>query len=235
MAVEYQERRYIFNPIANRRKPMDVVKFQQPRNIPRPFAYNFYHDLESLMWLYIWFMIYHPPVHCVPESKLDSGASAEALLAVGDEYFSCGIDGSIPRYKMLEHGWDTIELLMYEAPVEIVYDKCRFLLAGLDTITHISQAYRELERFATSDNRSTPHLAWRADQFSTGIYRKFRDVFQTVLDMKEADSGFGHEVLLMRQLSSDSQSRKRLHTAAEDPDSPSENKAERNKKKQKTE
>ncbi|EIW79661.1 hypothetical protein CONPUDRAFT_106308, partial [Coniophora puteana RWD-64-598 SS2] len=113
MAVEYQERRYIFNPIANRRKPMDVVKFQQPRNIPRPFAYNFYHDLESLMWLYIWFMIYHPPVHCVPESKLDSGASAEALLAVGDEYFSCGIDGSIPRYKMLEHGWDTIELLMY--------------------------------------------------------------------------------------------------------------------------
>ncbi|KAG5340937.1 hypothetical protein C0989_012450 [Termitomyces sp. Mn162] len=94
MAVEYQFQLHLFYPLLSLQEIEDTCASHSEKD--RFFTFNFYHDLESVYWVYLWFLHYRLPAEL---NTLSSTATNEPVKR-RDDIFACGINGSNARYSV---------------------------------------------------------------------------------------------------------------------------------------
>ncbi|KAG2006134.1 other/FunK1 protein kinase [Coprinopsis cinerea AmutBmut pab1-1] len=156
--------------------PRDIPKLRANGGLP-PFHRHYYHDLESLFWLLIWYAITYLPIHD-PETAQD----IVAKINVGS-WKTMIFDALFPRERQSQHGnrqlfWagsGSIYIdLMDEAqwPEETVYVLLRFD----EIISEFHSAYTSLHRSPPKDNAAR----WPDAQFSDSLYEKFISILDDV-------------------------------------------------------
>ncbi|KAJ7675771.1 hypothetical protein DFH06DRAFT_977041, partial [Mycena polygramma] len=141
MAVEYQAQMHLFLKSPG---SINMVKLSKLTPSPRFFTFNFYHDLESVFWLYTWFL------HKCPPARLTLGDDARKVLVQSyTNHLDCGIVGTALRAS----------IILADAGVHVlagelvkVYGNTSFLLNGLGSVSIIRDAYEVLE--ATEPRRN---------------------------------------------------------------------------------
>ncbi|PSR78403.1 hypothetical protein PHLCEN_2v7417 [Hermanssonia centrifuga] len=221
MAVEYQMRKYLYSVTA----PLDNIYdlSSKGESVKRlTFTYNFYHDLESLIWLYAWAVYFRPPLLRVPPSS----GTEELLRSEGHQFFACGIEGNTERTLVVNNGLRDNRLIT-DVINAIVYGPtsgCRFLIGGMETIRHLAQGYHDIQSLPTNDSLRNGTAIWSADRFTYDLYKKFDESLEKVADLiKEVGDTFP-----MRHISSRREKTKRHRT--EDPDSPTHHSVKGNKR-----
>ncbi|EIW81088.1 hypothetical protein CONPUDRAFT_165310 [Coniophora puteana RWD-64-598 SS2] len=169
MAAEYQARKYFQKVKVEDHPKLRVV----------PLTFNFYHDLESIFWIYAWSLFYHPPSPCVVSSE-NPLELIGCLKQEAKEWFGCGIEGNSSRLLTVQ-GARHADITY---PLENVYTfdtGCSVLLNGLEIVAPLSTAYGDLE--------GTPlqlitgqHARWRHAQFSEALYKEMKNKLRGVLE-----------------------------------------------------
>ncbi|KAJ6477384.1 hypothetical protein C8R47DRAFT_1289190 [Mycena vitilis] len=165
MAAEYQSQEHLFKEIP----------FVRKRNrIPSPtfFTFNFYHDLESVFWLYAWFL------HQCPPARLTlSDEEKKLLLKSHADYIHCGIGGTALRNGLVLKG-DGVTRLVDQ--LATVYRDIDFLLDGLGSLEILRAAYKLLEATEPRRDKEGNPLHWEETNFQPQVYDKFRQCFQVI-------------------------------------------------------
>ena len=73
MAVEYQNMCYEF-------LPLETADYESTNGLALCFSFHFLHDVESLYWIYLWFIHFRIPRHVVEREH------AESTLATLDKW-----------------------------------------------------------------------------------------------------------------------------------------------------
>lgn len=179
MAVECQARSHIFgfkgksdNP--GRMEKEDVKESSTQIECRKPqdttFTFNFLHDLESVYWMFLWFLYHRIPSIVDPSAPAFSLALGE-FHRMGGELFKCGISGNQTRERLVKGE----NAKMVATSLEAVYpygSPCRFLLAGMRLTEILRNAYIELESTPPNKSQRWPHDAFKSDvydQFSARL------------------------------------------------------------------
>ena len=107
MAVEYQRKMWYFLP--QKEDEDDDIPTTQDRTLaPHAwFAFHFLHDVESLFWVYFWFVLFRIPRRFVKktEQEKDPNKNLAYWQRVLDQrskvYFFCKIDGKPGRVDLI--------------------------------------------------------------------------------------------------------------------------------------
>lgn len=103
MAVEAQSQAYF--SLKNR----ESESFKDFHRRAQSFTVNFLHDLESVLWMYVWFLFHRTPESSIEDGErnddhLEKRATPEQLESykrMREELFRCGIDGSALRFQVV--------------------------------------------------------------------------------------------------------------------------------------
>ncbi|KAG6905675.1 hypothetical protein DXG01_001313 [Tephrocybe rancida] len=146
MAVEYQRDKHLFLPTESSTK-LDPMQPPTGRQKTGPqdckLAYNYYHDLESVYWVYLWFL--H---RCVPREFYNRQSDFSLLHQKAQDLFDCDVSGNAARLEIF-----TIANYGVLSWVEIVWpfyggepNPQLFHLVGHITLFHdLISAYTALE------------------------------------------------------------------------------------------
>ncbi|KAJ6477386.1 hypothetical protein C8R47DRAFT_1323354 [Mycena vitilis] len=156
MAVEYQSQSHLFGSPAS-------LEF---------FTFNFYHDLESVFWLYVW------SLHKCPPATLTLGDDhTNILLQSTADHLDCGITGASLRSAVLTR---RANILVYQ--LKPVYAERSYLLDALESRSVIRAAYETLEDKEPWRNAAGKALHWDQENFESQVYDDFRKCFQDIRD-----------------------------------------------------
>ncbi|KAI0053125.1 hypothetical protein FA95DRAFT_1674534 [Auriscalpium vulgare] len=145
MAMEYQARQYFFLP-----NPDNIFSAK-----PVEFIFNFYHDLESVFWIFVYFIHFRPPITLQDKPE----ELVETVRQSAIQYLSDNIQGNSSRYALVALG--TYHLCSQLAPL---YGDESWLLSGVQVVHTLRSAYRVLENMPMSDGR------WNEDCFTSQPY-----------------------------------------------------------------
>ncbi|EIW83350.1 hypothetical protein CONPUDRAFT_164312 [Coniophora puteana RWD-64-598 SS2] len=178
MAVEYQERRYMFRPRQNFRTVLDDddVFLSQPHIWNLPFAYNFYHDLESILWLYVWMAHYRPPSPCVPPALVTSVSLT--LRTEGNYFFVCGTGGNQKRSGGISDG----RLLSRDVGRVYAGARSAYMLKVFSFVHPLGSAYTALQSSLPDDTLPSGNPIWMDTHFGSALYDEFCDHVTEVLE-----------------------------------------------------
>ncbi|KAF8872559.1 hypothetical protein CPB85DRAFT_1349694, partial [Mucidula mucida] len=100
MAVEYQRGTHLFD-----HHPSPVTIFLFPGEAPPPtptpwFKFNFLHDLESVIWIYLWFLLDTLPEAFTP-AQIEQHSTT--ILALNHMLFNGSLNVSAERLSFVEH------------------------------------------------------------------------------------------------------------------------------------
>ncbi|KAJ6620770.1 hypothetical protein B0H10DRAFT_1945821 [Mycena sp. CBHHK59/15] len=190
MSVEYQAGRYLYRPhrlpdYAAQSFKFDVMVDDEAtedegqgelqlegekcaddtRDVPlRGLSYNFYHDLESVIWLYIWFVFDRAPISTLP-SSIHPDALRDALN-VAAQLFDGNINGNPERQFLIEwaapDSWNKLAPL-YKNKTPILLPFCSQVIA------RFVGANVELQ----DDGPDLETLRWPLDAFTISPYTHF--------------------------------------------------------------
>ncbi|KAJ6477383.1 hypothetical protein C8R47DRAFT_1323353 [Mycena vitilis] len=166
MAAEYQAQRHFFL------KP-GVLNMENDVSPPEFFTFNFYHDLESVFWLYTWFIHKCPPAELV----LLDGAQT-ALAQSYTTYLDCGITGNMVRGSIVYTDSGAISLAR---PLAKVYGSRSFLLNALESVNIIRNAYKALEATEPRLKDGQP-MHWQEENFRPQVYDELCQCFRNIRD-----------------------------------------------------
>ncbi|KAG6915562.1 hypothetical protein DXG01_010967 [Tephrocybe rancida] len=180
MAVEYQQQRHLFSP---RRKPsykpFECYRMGRKSDRKRPirpsFRFNFYHDLESVFWIYVYFLHHLFPMNSVPtddESLDDIAQSARQRIY-------CGIQGAMLRTMVITDG-DTIEEIA--AMLENFFPNHLHLLSALGFACNMAESYAAVQSSQPVIVGDTPQY-WSLESFTDDPYKKIISLFQRILNL----------------------------------------------------
>ncbi|PSR83741.1 hypothetical protein PHLCEN_2v5640 [Hermanssonia centrifuga] len=228
MAVEYQMRKYLYSAVDDvPTEDFFATSLKGESVQPLTFTYNFYHDLESLIWLYAWAVYFRPPLLRVPPSS----GTEELLRREGHRFFACGIEGNTKRWDAVISGprANRLNTVVIHTTVYGSTSGCRFLAAGMQIIRHLAQGYHDIQSLPTNDSLLNGTAIWSADHFTYDLYKKFDELLEKVAShIKKAG-----DIFPMRHISSRREKTKRHRT--EDPDSPTHHSGKGNKRVKKSE
>ena len=77
-------------------------------NRGQKFAVHFLHDVESLYWLYLWFIHFRIPFQAITVSVEEAENVKKALAEVdksSKDYFFCGVEGNAHRMLLINDMW----------------------------------------------------------------------------------------------------------------------------------
>ena len=77
-------------------------------NRGQKFAVHFLHDVESLYWLYLWFIHFRIPCQAITVSVEEAENVKKALAEVdksSKDYFFCGVEGNAHRMLLINDMW----------------------------------------------------------------------------------------------------------------------------------
>lgn len=162
MAVETQEKSYIFKG----RSGEDDLDW---------FKFNYLHDLESTMWMFIWFIMQRIPIPLLPQLSTESLLSQ--LRRENKAFFDCGVEGSSGRLKFVQGlghaAWPLFrKLYPTGSPLGFIY-------GALDKlITSFGQWYRAIESSTPVDVNGT--MRWGEDVFKAEYHESLVDAFMDI-------------------------------------------------------
>ncbi|KAJ6511328.1 hypothetical protein C8R47DRAFT_1094681 [Mycena vitilis] len=164
MAVECQLRDHVFLPEITEEDPF------QPEEIPpKFFTFNYYHDIESVFWLYTWFLHYYPPGALI----LDDEAK-QILTTSATEYLDSNVGGSGARTLLITSVRQAKEL---ENPLKPVYGAFTSLLFGISgTLGILINAYKALEATTPVMVNGQPQH-WDEENFRYEVYDQIQEFF----------------------------------------------------------
>ncbi|KAJ6511334.1 hypothetical protein C8R47DRAFT_1314332 [Mycena vitilis] len=165
MAVEYQMRKHLYVP-----RPRSADPFQPPQPTPKFFNFNYYHDLESVFWLYMWFLHYYPPGALTLDDK-----TKEILSMSAHKYLVANVDGNSYRSTLMG---STDEARGLAEDLMLVYGiKFYPLLAGIsETIGFLLTAFKALEATAPVTVNNEPRR-WDEINFQDEVYDQMQEFF----------------------------------------------------------
>ncbi|EIW83947.1 hypothetical protein CONPUDRAFT_99596 [Coniophora puteana RWD-64-598 SS2] len=186
MAVEYQRREYLYTtrigdvplPVLWDEGENDDNDSEEILAQRLAFTYHFYHDLESLIWLYPWAACFRPPRCLSPESV---EPLAKTLRVEGSRYFNCGIESNEARVSTVKDALDT-NFFITQPLLDIYFrgSGCRFLLSGLDVVRPLAHAYKHLQSLQLDDKLPNGTAIWNASQFTEVLYNAFLTGFSKI-------------------------------------------------------
>ncbi|KAG6915934.1 hypothetical protein DXG01_009228, partial [Tephrocybe rancida] len=106
MAIECQEQDHLFLPLGGIQPPPEDPPEDPPTcanqssTDPQPakFIFNFYHDLESALWIYVWFLL-----HRVPKQCFNSTTCYSFLSEGAQDLLECDVMGKSQRRSFLQN------------------------------------------------------------------------------------------------------------------------------------
>lgn len=169
--------------------------------IKLPFIYNFYHDVESLLWIFIWFLFnripltnIEPPlpilenlrwklpldlvrnVQAVADETQLTYEGLEEIRALGRKLFACDSHGTITRDTFIFLG----EHKLLEYTLMPVYAKFSHFLDPIKIVLDVKAALERLE--ASKPTMSSQGvLRWDAELFTEELYVQFHSKLQEVI------------------------------------------------------
>lgn len=200
MAVEFQSDRFLHLPARPAEDRYSEASTTWKSN-SIPFTFNFLHDLESVYWMFVWFLFHRMPDTYVkpqpptpeelqgaqrdddhPRDKIETQESTltqqlDNIKKAGRNLFDCDVKGSPARVAIIGRG-DPNDILDI---VEPLYMECFHLTKGILFLTHLKSAYVSLE--ASQPVLNSRHIPrWEMDLFTYAPYQRFRQLLQDVLD-----------------------------------------------------
>ncbi|KAK7468980.1 hypothetical protein VKT23_003478 [Stygiomarasmius scandens] len=174
MAAEYQSHDYLFlKESVKHRKGRVFTETKSPSQTNIAFVFNFYHDLESIFWVCLWFLVYRPPEVVYTAIQNVDGTFKANLSSLANKYLSCGVGGNSERNNLLlfDRHMDSLQDLLLDG---CGYQKCRFLVHMTEVIAIMKEAYTKLEN---SDPRH-----WSLQDFEVTWHKEVIQIFQVVLE-----------------------------------------------------
>ncbi|KAF9074801.1 hypothetical protein BDP27DRAFT_1415727 [Rhodocollybia butyracea] len=171
MATEYQLGKWFFTPLKSSKIPRsDDILYT--RHLW--FSVHYFHDLESVFWIYLWFI--HFMVPSAHELNLDT------LQWSRDRYFHHPISGSQYRSSLImnEDGPDELE---QDLSSIYTHQSHTPLLKPISLCKEISSAYKQLQRTEPEKLKGPDNVDfWRfkKESFAPGLYQTLTDSFQSL-------------------------------------------------------
>lgn len=168
MAVEYQAGQFFFLP--------------NTKPVPRKwFAVNFLHDLESVLWMFTWFMFNHIPARTILSAD-DLSSGLRQLAKEEERLFHSKTKPSLERYMFITCGGSST---LYQGLK--LWSALYFMTNGLNIVTDLHHAYKDLEKADVMFDEVSGTPRWDYCQFSEGIYTKFCLVFSKLVTIMQND------------------------------------------------
>ncbi|KAI0040043.1 hypothetical protein FA95DRAFT_1550163 [Auriscalpium vulgare] len=165
MATEYQARQYSFLPPEE-----EIMSFSEEIvSLPEDeFLFNFYHDLESVFWIFAWFIHYRPPAITLQNK---SEHVFEKVRTSATALFSNDVQGNSARGSLVVGGRPTN---IYRS-LKPLYGDLKWLLSGANVVENLKLAYEDLEKKPRKDG------TWGADCFTIQPYSAMKTRFSKLL------------------------------------------------------
>jgi hypothetical protein len=179
MAVEYQSKRYIFT------KPAKVDLFgdsyqteqgMEADDIQTRFLFNYYHDLESVLWVLVHYILTHVPAATAPDQE--SLSHLRSMQNKWSELFNVTIEGNNPRTQHMVHN-----LLAYIGRGLPTHATIADLLIPLRFNGALCEAYTQLEQQPPLEEHN---WRWPAECFEPNVYADFVRLFNMSLERYDA-------------------------------------------------
>ncbi|KAG6915561.1 hypothetical protein DXG01_010966 [Tephrocybe rancida] len=150
-----------------------------PDNTP-PFHFNFYHDLESVFWIYVWFL--H---HFLPTEVFDKSKSLDPIDESVDATIHHGLGGSQARTRILTHDR---EVRTMSEMLRKFYSNMWPMLSALSIAGCLNKSYSALEMTQPVTLNGEPRY-WNPEYFTDEPYEDIRAKFLNILGPIETFMG----------------------------------------------
>ncbi|KAG6915560.1 hypothetical protein DXG01_010965 [Tephrocybe rancida] len=180
MAVEYQQQEHLFYPPMNatvfHKVFEDLLMGRKPDpKIPirPPFRFNFYHDLESVFWIYVHFLHHLFPKNSVPNDD----ESLDIIAQSARQSIYCGVEGATLRTMVITHTAVRIGVMLQD-----FFPNHLYLLSALEFAEDMAKSYTAVESSQPVIVGDTPQY-WSLEFFTSDPYNKIISQFQSILDV----------------------------------------------------
>ncbi|KAG6816598.1 hypothetical protein H0H93_007895, partial [Arthromyces matolae] len=146
--------------------------------------FNFYHDLESIFWIYIWFL--H---HRLPKKLMQSNPDLTSLKESAETLFLNVIAANPSRTELIFEGDASVRLLNILAP--IYTPEFEILFASIPLRVLLASAYMSLELTAPQAVEGF----WDKNKFQAWPYADMKEEFDAMVAATKVDSDYEAEVL----------------------------------------
>ncbi|KAH7098320.1 hypothetical protein BKA62DRAFT_713726 [Auriculariales sp. MPI-PUGE-AT-0066] len=206
MAVEYQAAKYLFLRQSDKEKSEPGISLAAHRKM---LLFNYYHDLESVMWVHYHYFLTH--VLPISDEELKTvGDKFRRLKSLEIEVFNTDTSGNASRqriisaYQLLELRGEICDLQFHGGITD--------LAMGLDMNARLRDAYTRLEDVKRGIRIGENGMRWPDGDFQDEPYNEYIDLLNKGIDMLP-------KVLLTRAVTTNSIDR-RIHDAKSKPKTP---------------
>ncbi len=177
MAVEYESGRHLFVPTIVRSKMF--------------FRYNFAHDLEAALWIYIWFIFNKIPDCLDPDASADCRSEIQYCR---DELLE--EEDSSARLDLVTKHVASHAALQYVSQLYNGVPEGASLVSGLKSFDVLADLYERVEETAPLDVGVAGMTRWDPKSFSPAHYIFLRDQF---MDMHDRLAGVAYSAVTHRE------------------------------------
>ncbi len=185
MAVEYQVQEHLFKP---RRTFQPSRSGTTNCSTAVWFKFNFLHDLESVLWIYLWFLLDTLPAKFTPA---DREAHRTVVLSLNETLFDGFLRGSMDRLRFIE-AFQTDEKRRYDEIISAltgVHGVHSMLLKALQAFQYLVACYGAVQS-SQPVLPDSPHMThWDRKVFLHAYYEDIRayfmDAYEQVKDTTE--------------------------------------------------
>jgi len=131
-----------------------------------PFTFNFYHDLESVFWMYYWVLHNRLPAATTAQPHVDLKVLT-SLKKQSDGFFQCSLDGNTTRLLYMSNA--EANALPKDDPLLSVYTSdFHSFVKGTRIAKYVSNAHSTLQKSEPDRSFSPPR--WAEDRFLPRVY-----------------------------------------------------------------
>ena len=161
-----------------------IVNPTRPSLKRRCFSVHFYHDIESVYWLFFWWLCFRVPCFVI-QSRLAPGITKllEELSGHSQGYFPLGLTSQINRLNIFQHPGSCSDEEEFFTQFYTPFD---FLLTPLKLAENLGAACRALHNHTSKEVKDG---VWRLpnDAFASTLYEEFEESLQGVLQRMGTD------------------------------------------------
>ena len=188
MAIEYQGKRWLF-------LPQNVEPGTSSGPVLQPdewFTVHFLHDLESLFWVYLWFLHFRVPRRSVEKVRRGKDPKPETLIQWqrtvqrrASSYFFCSIHGNIDRVELIRDGASRIAVKGKQIFEPLYADHLQLLKPTFFT-KELRKEYEDIQKQEPYEDATG---SWRlpAAGITDRLYRLFEDDLKEALNILSVD------------------------------------------------
>ncbi|KAG6915563.1 hypothetical protein DXG01_010968 [Tephrocybe rancida] len=140
-----------------------------------PFRFNFYHDLESVFWIYMYLLHHLFPMNSVPTDD----ESLDIITQSVRQRIYCGVGGTMLRTMVITNDATYLKIGVI---LQDFFPNHLHLLLVLGFVHELAESYRAVESSQPVTVGGTPQY-WTLESFTDDPYKKIISRFQRILDI----------------------------------------------------